>query len=61
MGTWKKITEEQPPKGRVLKTKIDDENGTRNEQYLILEGNLWWTTDMKMYVYYRPTHWWCHI
>lgn len=61
MGTWKKITEEQPPQKKVLKTKIDDEKGVRNEQELVLSGNLWWTPDMKMYVYYTPTHWWCHV
>ena len=27
MGTWKKITEEQPPQKKVLKTKIVDEKG----------------------------------
>lgn len=61
MGTWKKITEEQPPQKKVLKTKISDAKGDRNEQELVLSGNLWWTPDMKMYVYYTPTHWWCHI
>jgi len=61
MGTWKKITEEEPPQKKDLKTKIVDENGDRNEQELVKSGNLWWTPDMKMYVYYTPTHWWCHI
>ena len=31
---WKKISEEQPPKGKVLKTKIDYKGGIRNEQDL---------------------------
>jgi len=58
---WKKITEENPPEKKVLKTKIDDENGVRNEQELINDGNLWWTPDHKMYVYYTPTHWWDYV
>lgn len=54
---WEKISEVQPPKKVVLKTKILDEQGERNEQKLILDGNLWWTPDHSMYVYYTPTHW----
>ncbi len=61
MGQWKLISEEKPPEGRTIKTKIQDQLGSRNEDYLIKKGNLWWTPDMKMYVYYTPTHWWCHI
>jgi len=49
MGTWKKVSEEQPPQKKVLKTKIVDENGERNEQELIKSGNLWWLPDMSMY------------
>jgi len=45
------------PEGIPLDTKIDDAQGCRNEQQLIRKGNLWWTTDGAMYVYYRPTHW----
>ena len=58
---WKLITEENPPKGRVLKTKIDDANGVRNEQELKWDGKLWWMPDGSMYVYYTPTHWWCWV
>ena len=54
---WKKITEEQPPTNRLLMTKIEDENGTRNEGELIFDGELWWLIDGNMYVYYTPTHW----
>jgi len=61
MAEWKKISEETPPEGKAIKTKIEDADGVRNEQYLIKKGNLWWTADMKMYVYYTPTHWYCHI
>ena len=58
---WKLITEENPPKGRVIKTKIDDANGVRNEQELKWDGRLWWIPDGSMYVYYTPTHWWCWV
>lgn len=61
MPNWEKVTEENPPENKAIKTKIDDKDGVRNEQYLIKQGRLWWTPDMKMYVYYTPTHWWCHI
>lgn len=55
---WVKINQSNPPKNVPIKTKIDDGKGERNIQELILQGNLWWTPDMKMYVYYTPTHWW---
>jgi len=61
MPSWKKITDEHPPTKRVIKTKVSDSNGDRNEQELIFDRNLWWLPDMSMYVYYTPTHWWCHI
>ncbi len=47
----------EAPEGVEVETKIDDADGCRNVQTLIRQGNLWWTSDMKMYVYYRPTHW----
>jgi len=43
--------------GIILDTKIDDHNGCRNEGQLIRKSNLWFTSDMAMYVYYQPTHW----
>jgi len=48
---------ETAPEGIVVKTKIHDENGSRNEQNLKRSGNLWFIPDGSMYVYYRPTHW----
>ena len=54
---WNNITESPAPEGVVIWTKIDDHLGRRNEQQLIRKGNLWWFTDMSMYVYYTPTHW----
>jgi hypothetical protein len=52
---WQPI--ETAPEQVVVRTKIDDVNGVRNEQDLQRQGNLWWFPDMSMYVYYRPTHW----
>jgi hypothetical protein len=55
---WTNILNLQPPKGKIVKTKIDDKNGIRNEQNLKFDGKLWWVSDGTMYVYYAPTHWW---
>ena len=54
---WRKITEEHPPQNRVILTKIEDGEGTRNEQELRFDGKFWWVPDGSMYVYYTPTHW----
>ncbi len=54
---WIKCTEQLPPYGTVVNTKIDDKDGVRNEQDLALKGKLWWHPDGSMYVYYAPTHW----
>ena len=40
--TWIKVTDQKPPEGKIVKTKIDDEKGVRNEQNLIYKSNLWW-------------------
>lgn len=48
---------ETAPLDIEVMTKIDDANGSRNEQSLVRHGNLWFFPDMSMYVYYRPTHW----
>lgn len=45
------------PEDAEVMTKIDDEDGVRNEQTLRKRGNLWWYPDGSMYVYYTPTHW----
>ncbi len=58
MSKWKRVSNELPPEGVVVKTKIHDVQGTRNEQSLKLGPNgLWFVPDGKMYVYYEPTHW----
>lgn len=54
---WNKLSQVPAQEGVELWTKIDDHEGCRNEQKLIRKGNLWWFTDMSMYVYYVPTHW----
>lgn len=46
----------EAPENQVVMTKIDDVEGVRNEATLKRSGNLWWTPDGEMYVYYRPTH-----
>ena len=55
MTEWQPI--ETAPENTVIRTKIDDGNGVRNVQTLKRMGNLWWTPDGSMYVYYCPTHW----
>lgn len=55
--TWIPITQQLPPNGEVVETKIDNGLEVRNIQDLKRQGNLWWHTDGKMYVYYTPTHW----
>lgn len=52
---WK--TYDTAPESAVVMTKIDDQDGVRNEQPLKKIGNLWYISDGSMYVYHRPTHW----
>jgi hypothetical protein len=56
---WIAVKDDLPPKSVMVDTKIDDEDGLRNEQQLCFHSNLWWTGDdgNAMYVYYCPTHW----
>ncbi len=54
---WTKISDWMPPEGVVVNTKIDNQNGVRNEQKLIRHGRLYFHEDGKTYVYYTPTHW----
>ena len=54
---WIACSREQAPEGVIVETKIDDAGGPRNAQTLKRRGNLWWTPDGEMYVYYTPTHW----
>ena len=56
-GAWTLCSAEMPPENMPVHTKIDDAKGCRNEGVLVLQGRLWWTQDMEMYVYYTPTHW----
>ncbi len=57
MNSWKSVDSSLPFEGVVVDTKIDDENGVRNEQPLKRQHTLWFFPDGSMYVYYRPTHW----
>ena len=57
MNNWIPTTSTLPPEGKIIETKIDSNGEVRNIQKLIRKGNLWWQTDMVMYVYYTPTHW----
>ena len=57
MNNWISCESFLPKEGLLVETKIDDNKGCRNEQNLIRKGKLWFTSDMKMYVYYAPTHW----
>lgn len=52
---WQEI--ETAPEGVVVRTKIHDKDGCRNEALLKRIGNLWFVPNGSMYVYYRPTHW----
>lgn len=54
-GNWETIG--SAPEGVEVETKIDNEQGCRNETTLIRKHRLWWFPDMSMYVYYTPTHW----
>ena len=59
MSEWTKIVDNKslPVDGIIVETKIDDEQGIRNEAFLIRKNNIWWSKDMSIYIYYRPTHW----
>lgn len=54
---WIPLSRSLPPDGVEVHTKIDDSLGPRNETTLKRQGRLWFMPDMKMYVYYTPTHW----
>lgn len=54
---WNSVQNILPPENLVVQTKIDDENGIRNESKLKRVGNLWFVEDGSVYIYYRPTHW----
>jgi hypothetical protein len=54
---WIRVIDSIPGDNQVVETKIDDDNGCRNEQKLMRQGRLWFLSDESMYVYYTPTHW----
>lgn len=53
---WIKVSDELPPEGVLVETKIDDESGVRNFTLLTRKGNLYYL-DNGTYTYYAPTHW----
>lgn len=55
--SYVRCADESPPEGVLVMTKIDDEEGLRNQQPLIRRRNLFFVPDGKTYVYYTPTHW----
>ena len=55
--TWIPCSEQLPPNGITVETKIDDEQGERNVQELKRQGSLWFDPEKPIYVYYTPTHW----
>lgn len=57
MNNWIKVSSQLPVEGTVVETKISDDKGERNHKELIRKGNLWFLADMRIYVYYTPTHW----
>ncbi|MDD3644378.1 MAG: hypothetical protein PHR19_02500 [Bacteroidales bacterium] len=57
MKEWIKCSDRLPKECLIVETKIDDNDGLRNEQDLKIIGSLWWLADNSVYVYYKPTHW----
>lgn len=54
---WISVEKELPPEQIPVETKIDDENGERNNCILMRYKNFWMYPENMMYVYYTPTHW----
>ena len=54
---WVSCAATLPPENQLVDTVIDDAQGRRNQANLKRRGNLWFTPDGGMYVYYTPTHW----
>ena len=55
MSEWQPIA--TAPEGVIVETKIDDQQGCRNQTTLKRSSRLWFLPDGSMYVYYTPTHW----
>ena len=55
---WIQCSDELPPEGEVVETKIHDADGCRNETTLRRYHNLWFfPANGGTYVWYTPTHW----
>lgn len=54
-GEWQSVS--SAPERVIVRTKVDDKYGYRNDQELQRIGRLWFDPDGSMYVNYTPTHW----
>ena len=54
---WISVEQLLPEDGRVVETKVEDENGCGNERQLKRDGRMWFDPRDSTYVYYTPTHW----
>lgn len=54
---WISCKDKLPNEGEIVTTKIDDGIGVRNVKMLRRRGNLWFSADGLVRVYYTPTHW----
>ena len=51
---YTRCSDQLPPDGEEVHTKLDDEKGCRNEATLYRRGGLWYIPSGEMYVYYQP-------
>ena len=56
VSVWTKVADRLPPENKVVETKVEDSRGCRNVQPLMRKGELWFSPDGSIYVYYEPTH-----
>lgn len=56
-GGWVSVEDKLPDEDLVVRTKIHDLDGERNDQELKRYGRLWFFPDGSTHVYYTPTHW----
>ena len=54
---WISVKEMLPPEHIPVETKIDDENGERNNCILMRYKSFWMYPENMVHVYYAPTHW----
>ena len=54
---WLPVSNNPPPKDKVIETVIIEKGIERNKQPLILYKDMWFTKDKIDYVFYKPTYW----